>query len=130
MDTRDGRIVMPDEEAQLIGPFRRNDVPVAHVDFVLKEMHVGASFGEHRAADVLVLIRLVFVGIAHPELVAARKIVKETRRAKEMVHWRGDVLMDWAARGDGVDDPLLIVEVFIKREQERILLAAAERAGE
>src|SRR4029077_7656319 len=99
-------------------------------------MRVEGGAGKRGSADVLVLHRAMLVGVADPELIAVCEIVKDAAGAKEVMRWIGNRLGDWpkaqrlsGGQGLWIDDGLLILQVFVERQQETGALAVCDGAG-
>jgi len=112
-------------------------VEVADVDFMLEKMGVGARARKGRPTYVLIFDRPVFVRVADPELVAVGEVVEDPSGTEKVMRRVGSGLRDGAeakgirgGEGCGVDDGLLVVEVFVEREQEAGVLALAEGPGD
>ena len=127
---------MPYQEPKLVQPVWRDLVQVADVDLVLQKMCVSCRARKRIAADVLVLRGSMFVGVADPELVPVSQIVKDASGSEEMMGRVGNSLRDGSESqrlslcdGAGRDDGLLIIQIFIERQQETGALAVPDRAG-
>src|SRR5580704_18064714 len=99
-------------------------------------MCVRCRAGKSIATDVLVLRGSMFVGVADPELVTVSQIVKDASGSEEMMGGVGNSLPDRSESqklrlrdGSGREDGLLIIQIFIERQQETGALVVPDRAG-
>src|SRR5258708_40204159 len=103
---------------------------------MLQKVRIRAGAGKSSAAHVLILDGTMLVRVTNPELVAVGKVVEDAAGAEEVMCGIGNGLRDGtdprpfrSSEGSGIDDALLVVEIFVECEQEAGPLAVANRPG-
>ncbi len=89
-----GSVVVADQKSQLIQPSRRKEMKKADIDFMFLHLGVGPRFGQDRAAHVLILEGLPFVGVSYPELIAVYQGMKHAPGGEEMAGGSGNIFRD------------------------------------
>src|ERR1700688_1474809 len=97
---------------------------------MLEEEGIRACFGKSGASHSQISHCLMFIRVAHPELISLAVIVEDTTREKVVARRVRYICMDGALRSGRKHDCLLIVVVSIQRQQERRLLVMAQGTGE
>lgn len=105
-------------------------MPITDVDFVFNGEGVIAGFRKDVAADVLIGVRRIFVGVADPKKVAVGEFVEDAALAKKMMDGSRNVFVHRAELIFRVNDGLHGIKIAIERQKERGFLVAAERAAQ
>src|ERR1700722_3943739 len=103
---------------------------VTDIDLMFFRYGAVARFGQGRTAHVLILERLVLEGVSDPELISVCEVMEDAPRIERMMDRCGDIFANGTVETLGIDESLRVVEVLIKRKQERGFLVASDRSGE
>ncbi len=121
---------MAGEHLELIEQRRPQDRLLRVGDLLLVVLERARRARQRRAADATVLVALVLVVRADRERVPVADLPREAEVDSCLAVLVRQVVLNDARRSERVDEGLLVQDLVVRRQRERRLAAAAERAAE